>query len=89
SWLVSWAAAQGEGVGVGDAARKMLWRALREGDASVRLAAAQVLAQIGRPDDVEPLLAALTDPDRTVVDAAMEALAEISRRYDVRIEYRV
>ena len=85
-WLISWAAAQGTGVGVGDAARQMLWRALSEGDASVRLAAAQVLAQVGRPDDVEPLRATLTDPDSAVVSAALEALAEIGRRCDLWIE---
>jgi HEAT repeat protein len=85
-WLISWAAAQGTGVGVGDAARRMLWRALSEGDVPVRLAAAQVLIRIGRPDDVEPLRAALNHPAPVVASAAFEALAEISRRYDLRIE---
>lgn len=85
-WLISWAAAQGTGMGVGDAARQMLWRALSEGEASVRLAAAQTLVQVGRPDDVEPLRTTLTDPDPAVTGAAMEALAEIGRRYDLRIE---
>ena len=85
-WLISWAAAQGTGVGVGDAARQMLWRTLSEGEASVRLAAAQILVQVGRPDDVEPLRTALTDPDPAVTGAALEALAEIGRRYDLRIE---
>jgi hypothetical protein len=85
-WLISWAAAQGTGVGVGDAARQMLWRALSEGDVSVRLAAAQILVQVGRPDDIEPLRTALTDPYPAVTGAALEALAEIGRRYDLRIE---
>jgi len=85
-WLVSWAAAQGEGVGVGHAARRMLWRALSEGDAPVRLVAMQVLAQVGRPEDVEPLRTALSDPDPTVASTAFEALGEIGRRYDLRIE---
>jgi len=85
-WLISWAAAQGEGVGLGDAARRMLWRALGEGDIPVRLAAAQVLAQIGRPDDVEPLRAALTDVDPTVASVTLAALSEIGRRYELRIE---
>jgi len=85
-WLISWAATQGEGVGLGDAARRMLWRALNEGDAPVRLAAAQVLTQIGRPDDVEPLRAALDAPDASVADAVWGALAEIGRRYELRIE---
>ena len=85
-WLISWAAAQGEGVGLGEAAQQMLRRALREGDNSVRLAAVQVLTQIGHPDDVGLLRAALTDPDPVVMGAAFEALAEISRRYDLTIE---
>jgi HEAT repeat protein len=83
-WLISWAAARGEGVGLGDAARQMLRRALNEGDAATRLAAAQVLAQAGRPDDVEPLRAALTTPD--IADTALEALAEIGERYALKIE---
>ena len=85
-WLISWAATQGEGVGLGDAARQMLWRALGEGDAPVRLASALVLVHVGRLDDVEPLRTALTDPDPAVANAAFEALAEIGRRYESRIE---
>lgn len=86
SWLISWAASQGESVGTGKAAREMLWRALREGEASVRLAAAQVLVQIGRPEDVDPLRATLDDPDPAVADTALKALQEISARYGLRIE---
>jgi HEAT repeat protein len=85
-WLISWAATQGEGVGLGHAARRMLWRALDEGEVSVRLAAAQVLAQVGRPEDVEPLRGALADSDPAVASTALEALGEIGRRYDLRIE---
>ena len=80
-WLISWAASQGEGVGVGDAAYSMLHRALSEGDASVRLAAADVLGQSGRPPDVEFLRTACSDPDPRVSSAALEALVEISSRY--------
>jgi len=84
-WLISWAAAQREGVGVGEAARRMLRRALQEGDPTVRQAAAQTLAQAGRPDDVEPLKAALAGADAGVAGAALEALEEIGRRYGLRI----
>ncbi len=83
-WLISWAATRGEGVGVGDAAQRMLRRALSEGDTPVCLTAAQTLAQVGRPDDVELLRAMLANPN--VAGTATEALAEISRRYDLRIE---
>jgi HEAT repeat protein len=85
-WLISWAATQREGVGTGDAARRMLRRAMSEGEAPVRLSAVRVLAQVGRPDDVEPLRAALADPDPAIASAAFDTLAEISRRYDLRIE---
>ena len=85
-WLISWAAARGEGVGLGPAARRMLWRALSEGDTPVRLAAAQILAQVGRPEDIEPLRSALADADPAVAGAALEALGEIDRRYDLRID---
>ena len=84
-WLISWAATQGEGVGIGNAARRTLLRALSEGDAPVRLNAVRILTQTGRPDDVELLRAALADPDSVIAGAALGALAEISKRYDLRI----
>ena len=85
SWLISWAATKGEGVGLGVAAQNMLRRALTEGDAPIRVAAARVLAQIGHPDDVESLRAALNGPDPDVANAALEALTEIGERYVLRI----
>lgn len=84
-WLISWAATQGEGVGIGDAARRMLLRALSEGDTTVRLNAVRMLAQTGRSDDIKLLRAALADPDPVIASAALDALAEISKRYDLRI----
>jgi HEAT repeat protein len=84
-WLVSWAAAQGEALGTGEAARSMLLRAMKEGAGPVRLAAAKVLALVGRPDDVEPLQQLMSDADADTADAAFEALAEIARRYDLWI----
>jgi HEAT repeat protein len=85
-WLISWAAAQGEGIGVGDAALQVLQRALSAADPPIRLAAAQALSQVGRPKDVEALRTALGDTDPAVAEAALDALGEISRRYDLRIE---
>jgi len=84
-WLISWAAGRGEGVGLGQAAREMLCRALSEGDATVRIAAAHILTCIGRPEDVEHLQAALSDPDPEVTEAVLEALAEISKRYELKL----
>jgi HEAT repeat protein len=85
-WLISWAAARGESVGLGEAARQMLSRALREGDDATRLAAAQVLIYVGRPDDIEPLRAMLVDPDPVVSNTALQALAEIGSRYNLWVE---
>jgi HEAT repeat protein len=84
-WLISWAAARGQAVGLGEAARPVLRRALSEGGVPIRLATAQALAQIGSPDDVEPLQSALSDPDPAVIGAAWEALDQINRRYDLLI----
>jgi len=85
-WLISWAAALGEGVGIGEAARRALQRALSDGNTSVRSNAVQMLAQVGRPDDVELLRAAMNDPEPAIASAAVNALLEISKRYDLRIE---
>ncbi|MEA3341498.1 MAG: HEAT repeat domain-containing protein [Chloroflexota bacterium] len=85
-WLISWAAAQGEGAGVGDAARRTLQRALSTGDTSVRLNAVQMLSQVGRPDDVELLRTTMNDPEPVIASTAVDALNEISKRYDLRIE---
>jgi HEAT repeat protein len=62
----------------------MLRRALEKGDGPTRVVAAQTLAQVGRPDDIEPLLAVLADED--VVDAALDALAQIGDRHDLSFE---
>lgn len=85
-WLISWAASRGEGVGLGQAAHQMLLRAVTEGDATVRIAAAHTLACIGRPEDIETLRAALNHSDPEVMEAVLEALAEIGRRYELTIE---
>jgi HEAT repeat protein len=84
-WLISWAAVRGEGVGTGNAAQQMLRRALSEGDSTIRLAAAQVLAQTGSPADVDRLRAVLADPDPATVDAAFRALVAIGERHDLHL----
>ena len=84
-WLISWAASQGEGVSVGEAAYGVLRRAFRGGDANVRRAAAEVFSRAGRPCDVEILQVAQSDPDPFVSSAALEALAEISQRHALTI----
>jgi HEAT repeat protein len=85
-WLISWAATRGEGVGAGQAALASAKRAFAEGDITVRLAAAQVLARAGRPDSIETLQAALSDASPAVANAAFHALVEIADRHDVRVQ---
>ncbi|HDQ71829.1 MAG TPA: HEAT repeat domain-containing protein, partial [Chloroflexi bacterium] len=88
-WLISWAASQGESVGMGEAARRTLLCALAEGDPPIRIAAAQTLAQVGRAADLEALQAALVTDDpqdnHQVISAVLEALARISHRYEVNV----
>lgn len=84
-WLIVWAAKQGEGVGVGEAAFGPLLRALAEGPAPIRLAAAQTLGWVGRPGDVDALRRALNDPEPEVAQAALQALEELSARYGLNI----
>ena len=80
-WLVSWAAGRHGGMGTGDAARRTLLEALSGGDPSTRLAAARVLANVGRPEDLDPLKEQLADPDPAVVNAAWEAMEEVIKRW--------
>lgn len=84
-WLIAWAAERGEGVGLGEAAYGPLLRALAEGSASIRLAAAQTLGLVGRPEHVEALRKALTDPSPEVAQMALWALRELSLRYGLQI----
>ncbi len=84
-WLIAWAAERGEGVGIGEAAFGPLLRALAEGPAPVRRAAAQTLAWVGRPEHVDALRRALNDPEPDVARMALQALEELSARYGLSI----
>ncbi len=84
-WLIAWAAEQGEGVGIGDAVFGPLLRALAEGPAPIRRAAAQTLGWVGRPEHVDPLRRALNDPKSDVARAALRTLEELSARYGLTI----
>ncbi|MBN1249943.1 MAG: hypothetical protein JXC32_19930 [Anaerolineae bacterium] len=80
-WLIAWAARQGQGLGVGEAARETLLRAAQEGNVDAKALSALTLAQIGRPADL-PLLEVLArehDPD--VQRAATWALDQVRQRY--------
>ncbi len=84
-WLIAWAAERGEGVGLGDAAFGPLLRALAEGPAPIRRAAAQTLGWMGRPEHVNALRQALRDPDPEVAAVALQALEELSARYGLSV----
>ncbi len=84
-WLIAWAAERGEGVGLGDAAFGPLLRALAEGPAPIRRAAAQTLGWTGRPEHVDALRQALRDPDPEVAAVALQALEELSARYGLSV----
>ncbi len=84
-WLIAWAAEQGEGVGLGDAAFAPLLRALEEGPAPIRRAAAQTLGLVGRPEHISALHRALKGPEPEVAAVALRALEELSARYGLNI----
>lgn len=70
-------------VGQVDAAgARRLQQLVRGGEPSVRRLAVRALGRTGNLDYVPTLLFALTDPDRTVVIEARDALQFISRRFD-------
>ncbi|MGQ9710522.1 MAG: NACHT domain-containing protein [Anaerolineae bacterium] len=84
-WLITWAAEQGEGVGIGDAVFGPLLRALAEGPARIRRAAAQTLGWVGRPEHANALRRALNDPEPDVAQMALRALEELSARYGISV----
>jgi HEAT repeat protein len=78
-WLVAWAAQKGVGVPPGKGAVEVLGRALREGEESARIAAAEALARLNDPIAARELYGALRDPSMPLVrDAAFRALAHLS-----------
>ena len=80
-WLMGWAARQGSGLGVGDAAMQMLVRAAREGNVDAKVLSALTLAQIGREDDLRALEPLLGNPDLAVSQTAAWATRRIRKRY--------
>jgi HEAT repeat protein len=80
-WLITWAARQGEGVGVGDAAMEILNRAVAEGPPEVKILGAMTLGQIGRESHLQTLRPLLKDPEPAVRAAAEDAIRRIEGRY--------
>ncbi len=83
-WLITWAAQQGMGLGVGEAAWKMLRRAVREGPSDVRRQGLGLLACFGRRQDAEMLRRLRFEVrDEAVRQVLDDALHRIERRYTV------
>lgn len=88
-WLMAWAAKQGLGLGIGEAALALLLHALRSGDDAARILAARTLSRIGRPEHLELLrtLQAGQDAGQSagqsagVQQAVQEAIRQIETGY--------
>lgn len=80
-WLLAWAAKQGLGVGVGEAAMNLLLHALQTGDSITRVMAARTLSQIGHPDHLAALRALHDNPEPELQSAARLAVHQIEARY--------
>ena len=84
-WLITWAVQHGVGLGIGEAAYRVLLQAMAEGDWPVKVAAADVLRVLGGPQAVPALRTMLGDDDALVREAAYAALCEISQRAGIHI----
>ena len=82
-WLIAWAARQGTGLGVGDAALDMLARAAREGNVDAKILSALTLAHIGREGDIPTLESLLGHEDPAVTRTAAWSLNLLRQRYTV------
>ena len=86
AWLVSWAAARGEGVPAGPAATALLQKVLKEAEQeSARAAAARSLGDLRQSRFITPLSATLQDPSPLTREAALFALATISHAWNRRL----
>ena len=82
-WLIRWAARQGTGLGVGEAALAMLMRAVQQGDANTKVLGILTLNQLGRQEHLSALEPLLHDPDELVKAQASEVIKNITQRYQV------
>jgi len=77
-WLVAWAETYDRGVTSDQAAISTLVRMLEEGDDRYRLAAAELLGALGRPEGVRPLYSALREEHPQIREAVYRALGQAS-----------
>jgi len=82
-WLIRWAAHQGSGLGVGDAATAMLIRAIQKGNSNTVLLGLLTLNQIGRQDHLAVLQPLLHDSDDLVKEQTNEVIQNITKRYQI------
>jgi HEAT repeat protein len=82
-WLIRWAARQGTGLGVGEAAMEMLIRAVQQGDANTKVLGVLTLNQIGRQDHLAVLQPLLHDPDELVKVQTQAVITNITNRYQI------
>ncbi len=82
-WLIGWAARQGEGLGVGEAAMAMLRRAVQEGNADAKVLSALTLAQIGHDAETTALEPLVHNLDPLIAQTATWALRQIRQRHHV------
>lgn len=82
-WLIGWAARQGEGLGIGEAAMVMLRRAAQEGNADAKVLSALTLAQIGQESEATALEPLMGNLDPLVAQTATWAVHQIRRRHQV------
>jgi len=80
-WLIAWAARQGQGLGVGEAAVETLLQAAHQGNVDAKILSALTLAHIGRKSDLLAVKALVRDPNPGVQEAAIWAAEQINRRY--------
>ncbi|MEA3397364.1 MAG: HEAT repeat domain-containing protein [Chloroflexota bacterium] len=80
-WLLTWAAQQGLGLGIGEAALQMLLHAVETGDSNTRILGALTLSLIGRQEHLDVLRPLLDHEDAAVQKAAAEAIRHIETRY--------
>lgn len=82
AWLITWAAQEGLGVGLGDAALQVLLRALDAEDPQARLLSCVTLGRLGRPEHLLALETRLQEEEHPdVVRAAEAAHRRIQARY--------
>ncbi len=80
-WLLAWAAQQGLGLGIGEAALQMLLHAVETGDSNTRILGALTLSLIGQQEHLDVLRPLLDDEDAAVQKTAAAAIRHIETRY--------